>query len=159
MKRISPVGILLLTAVLAACSAVPAAHTTPPESATAEETEIRQLIEGFGKRLQTVSLLAPDAAEEIRKQYSEYAAPELLQIWMEDPLKAPGRLTSSPWPDRIEIEAMTKESGGYAVTGYVIEITSVEAANGGEAVRAPVRIFVERIQNRWWITGYVQSRG
>ena len=75
--------------------------TTPTQttaSNAAEETEIRDLVENFGKRLQDVSLLSPDAAQEIQKQYSEFVTPALLEMWMNDVSEAPGRIVSSPWP-------------------------------------------------------------
>ena len=73
-------------------------HTAASEAA--EEGEVRDLVESFGKTLQTVSLLAPDAAKEINKRYAEYVSCPLLEKWTSDPSQAPGRTVSSPWPDR-----------------------------------------------------------
>ena len=67
-------------------------------------------------------------------------------------------MVSSPWPERIEIGAVTEQSStGYLVTGDIIEITSTELANGGAADRIPVRIMVEKVQGTWLISGYEQS--
>lgn len=131
----------------------------PAEGNPADETEVRQLVDDFGKRLQSVSLLAPDAAQEIQQQYSEFVSPGLLQTWMSNPSEAPGRLVSSPWPDRIEITSMQKEAADrYIITGFVVEVTSVEVVNGGAAARTPVRIVAEKVQGDWRITAYAQQR-
>ncbi len=57
--------------------------------------------------------------------YAPYVAPELLDAWKSDPQHAPGRLTSSPSPDRIGIRAVQMNAdGSYVVTGTVIETAS-----------------------------------
>jgi hypothetical protein len=128
---------------------------TPTFDASVEEMEVRTLVEIFGKRLKSVSLLAPDAAQEIQTQYAEFVSPDLLAAWKSDPSKAPGRLTSSPWPDRIEISTLGKEgSDRYAMTGLVNEVTSVEAVNGGAFATQPVRMVVQKLQGGWLITEY-----
>jgi len=178
MKYIILAIILLAIVSLVACSIPPTtptqttaintatvslfAQATPPTTPTqttpstaAEETEIRDLVETFGKRLQNVSLQSPDAAQEIQKQYSEFVSPTRLEMWMNDVSKAPGRIVSSPWPDRIEITSLAKDgSDRYVITGFVVEITSMEVVNGGEAAKIPARIVVERVQGRWLITEY-----
>jgi hypothetical protein len=40
----------------------------------------------------------------------------------------------------------------------VIEITSVEAVNGGAAARIPVRLVVQKSQERWFIIEYIEER-
>jgi hypothetical protein len=170
----------LVTVSLVACSIPPAesAQTTgtavvplvtqtaamvKPTQATAnnaaEEAKIRNLVENFGKRLQAVPLLASDAAQEMQKQYSEFVSPALLERWMSDVSKAPGRAVSSPWPDRIEITTLAKEgSDRYVITGSIIEVTSVEVVNGGAAERIAVRVVVQKDQGRWFITEYEEER-
>ena len=139
-----------------------ATPTTPAPTAasqTDEETEVRNVVESFGKRIQNVSLLSPTAAQEMKQQYLGFVAPALLGTWMKDVSKAPGRKVSSPWPDRIEIASLAKDgSDRYLVTGSAIEISSVEVVNGGEAVRIPVRIVVERANGRWLITDYAEGQ-
>jgi len=141
-------------------SPVNPATNTPAQSSTddvSEEAQIKDLVFNFGKRLQNVSLLAPDAAQEIKNQYSEFVSPSLLEMWMNDVSKAPGRMVSSPWPDRIEITNLSKEgSDKYEVTGNVIEVTSVEVANGGAANKIPVRMVVQKVQGSWYIAGFEQ---
>ena len=80
-------------------------------------------------------------------------SPELLKEWQNDPQKAPGRVVSSPWPDRIEILSIVKlPDSSYEVKGDIIEVTSVEMANGGAAARRPITLTVGKIENRWLIT-------
>jgi hypothetical protein len=124
-----------------------------------EETEIRDLVENFGKKLQTVSLLSPDAAQEMEKQYSEFVVRTLLDAWTGDISKAPGRFVSSPWPDRIEITTLEKKgSDRYEISGFVVEVTSVEVVNGGAAAKIPVHIVVQKDQGHWMITEYAEER-
>jgi len=116
---------------------------------------VTTLVEGFGKKLQAVSLLAPAeiVSRSIQESYGDYVSPDLLAEWKRDPQKAPGRIVSSPWPDRIEILDLEKLSeSGYAVKGEVIEITSVELLNGGVAAKRPIALQVEKFENRWLIT-------
>ena len=69
-----------------------------------------------------------------------------------DPRNDPGRLTSSPWPDRIEIWAVEKSSvNEYKVDGEIIEVTSTEKAEGGIAAKKPITLAVKKIDNRWLI--------
>ena len=126
--------------------------TQPTADNAAEESEIRDLVRNFGKRLQMVSLLAPDAAQEMQKQYSEFVSPALLEMWANNVSKAPGRIVSSPWPDQIEITTLSKGSGRYEITGFVVEVTSTEVGSGEAAAKIPVRIVVQEEQGRWLIT-------
>jgi hypothetical protein len=129
------------------------------ENEVVEESEIRDLVENFGKKLQNVSLLSPDATQEIEKQYSEFVIRTLLDKWTGDVTKAPGRLVSSPWPDRIEITTLEKKgSDSYEITGFVVEITSVEVVNGGAAAKIPVHIVVQKDQGHWMIAEFAEER-
>jgi len=123
-----------------------------------EEAEVRNLVENFGKRLQRVSLLAPNALQDLQKQYSEFVSPTLLETWMNDISNAPGRMVSSPWPDRIEITTLTRETPDkYVINGFVVEITSTEVASDEAANKIPVHIVVERDQEQWLIKEYAEE--
>ena len=124
-----------------------------------DETQVRAVVTAFGGKLGQVSLLAPTAADDIRTQYAPYVSPALLEQWASDPSKAPGRTVSSPWPDRIEIDSVSAVSASqYSVSGRVIEVTSVEATNGGGAAyEIPVRITVQDGQGHWEITAYAEQ--
>lgn len=118
-----------------------------------DKTAVMSLVEDFGKKLQKVSLQAPseDVNKSMQENYGDIVAPELLTVWQKEPLKAPGRLTSSPWPDRIEILTAEKVANAYEVKGEIIEITSIEKVNGGVAAKRPITLLVKKIDNRWLI--------
>lgn len=119
-----------------------------------DEKAVANLVEDFGKKLQMVSLLAPkDIVEKsMRENYGDFVSQALLEEWISNPLNAPGRLTSSPWPDRIEIQDIKKSSeNSYEAKGEIIEITSLEKEKGGVAAKRPITLTVKKTDNRWLI--------
>lgn len=123
---------------------------TPQQTDESDKAAIVRLIEEFGNKLQTVSLQGPKdiVKESIQENYSNFVSPVLLIEWINNPEKAPGRLTSSPWPDRIEIMRVEKLSENvYEVTGEIIEVTSTNEI----AARRPISLKVEKLENRWLI--------
>lgn len=162
MKHILLAITFLFTISFPACT--PLAQPTAPQvveptqatvSDAGEEAEVRDLVENFGKRLQLVSLLAPEAAQDVQKQYAEFVSPTLLETWMDDIANAPGRMVSSPWPDRIEITTLEREAPDrYALNGFVVEITSTEVGSDEAANKIPVWIVAEKDQGHWLITEY-----
>lgn len=123
-------------------------------SSISEKEEIKRLVESFGSKLQYVSLLAPkDILEkDMQEHYGEYVSKQLIEKWVNDPMNAPGRQVSSPWPERIEIISINKVAEAtYEVQGEIIEITSVEKQNGGFAVKRPITLIVKKIDDHWLI--------
>ncbi|HHY36768.1 MAG TPA: copper amine oxidase N-terminal domain-containing protein [Firmicutes bacterium] len=121
------------------------------------EAEVTAVVETFGARLQMVSLLAPEdiLAQSMEENYGDLVAPGLLEEWLREPAKAPGRQLSSPWPERIEINALEKTAPNrYQVRGEIIEVTSAEVAGGGIAARRPINLVVEKVGNSWLITAF-----
>ena len=121
------------------------------ETQNNDEDAVNRLVEDFGKKLQLVSLLAPEnvLGESMQENYGEFVSPTLLEQWLKNSINAPGRLTSSPWPDRIEILSTEKISeGAYEVKGEIIEI-----ANGNDEIVAkrPITLVVEKIDRKWLI--------
>jgi hypothetical protein len=116
---------------------------------------VTRLVEDFGKKLQTVSLQASSDVikKSMQENYGDFVSPELLAAWQNEPLKALGRLTSSPWPDRIEILTIEKaaDADAYEVKGEIIEITSTEKTGGGVAAKEPIILRVNKIKDRWLI--------
>lgn len=117
--------------------------------------------EAFGRALKDVSLLAPepDVARAMQEHYGRLVAPELIAAWSQDPERAPGRLTSSPWPERIEIASTTAETPlRYRFSGDMIEVTS-EGGGIGEAAsiadRRPIMLTVEKRDTSWLIASVV----
>lgn len=162
--------VLILLAVAACSSAKPiqagseatATLVTSYETAAtlvAAEAKVGQFVEAFGRQLQSVSLLAPDAAEELQVKYAPFVSPALLKKWAQDLSKAPGRTVSSPWPDRIEILTVTRQSmSEYLFTGQIIEVTSAEVVNGGAFDKIPVTLTVDEVQGTLLISGYQQGQ-
>jgi hypothetical protein len=127
----------------------------PDQSNETDEMAVRSMVEEFGKRLQMVSLLAPKELLDtsMQENYGGLVAPELITQWQNDSQKAPGRMASSPWPDRIEISVINKSpENTYDVKGELIEITSVEKENGGAAAKRPIMLVAEKTGDRWLIT-------
>lgn len=116
-----------------------------------DEDTVNSLVEAFGKKLQMVSLLAPEDVLEqsMQENYGDYVSHTLLEQWLKDPINAPGRLTSSPWPDRIEIISTEKISEeAYEVKGEIIEIAS---ANDEAVAKRPITLVAEKIDGKWLI--------
>jgi hypothetical protein len=159
MNKTLPVALALLVSTsLIGCATSSGGEAPPkPPSQTqpsAEKAAVTALVEQFGRKLQAVSLLAPSdqVKQSMQAEYGGLVAPELLAQWQSNPQTAPGRVTSSPWPDRIEVRSVDQVRDGYRVTGEVIEVTSVEKAKGGAAVRRPITLEVGKVGGRWMIT-------
>lgn len=151
-KVLSLVLILALGVSLVGCSKV--SNVEPPRNEEIDKTTVARLVVDFGKKLQMVSLMAPTDVvnQSMQDNYGSLISPELLKQWQKDPLNAPGRMVSSPWPDRIEILTNEKLSEGvYEVKGEVIEITSVELNSGGVAAKRLISLIIKKIGNSWLI--------
>ena len=106
-----------------------------------DKTNVENLVKNFGDRLKMVSLLALEdlVKDSLKESYGEFVSPTLIEKWQSDPANAPGRVTSSPWPERIDILSVNKLSESeYVVYGSIIEMTSVEMTQGGIAAKRPI---------------------
>ncbi|MDB5255294.1 MAG: phage shock protein PspC [Candidatus Nomurabacteria bacterium] len=126
-----------------------------PTSATENQNEqaVRDTVQHFGETLQQVSLLAPAATlkPQMEKVYGSYLTPELLKQWQNNPDIALGRQTSSPYPDHISIDEVSKnEDGSYTVTADIIEMTSNPQDHFINA--QPVTFTVVNVNNEWRIS-------
>ena len=127
--------------------------------ASADKRAIRALVANFGIHLQKVSLLGPDASSTVATEYSPYVAPELLAVWQKDPVYAPGRRASSPWPDHIEIDSITPAvNDQYTVSAKIIMMTSNEVAHGGNAGTVPILIQLGKVSGNWEIIGFTRTQ-
>lgn len=113
----------------------------------------------FGGKLKNVSLLADKAtlATSIEENYGPYITPELLADWKANPEHAPGRLTSSPWPDRLVIGSMTTQGQSRVITGEVILVTSMETA-GESADTVPFVAQMIPVDGTWKIAAYQEEK-
>lgn len=117
------------------------------------EGDVRTTVAQFGNHLNSVSVLSPSAAEDIQKAYAPFVSPELLAAWVANPMTAPGRISSSPWPDHIEVDTVTmSEDGTYEVLGRVMLKTST-----GDAGIIPVSLTVENRESGYVITRYEEN--
>ena len=117
------------------------------------EGDVRSTVAAFGNQLNAVSLLSPDAADQIRAAYGPYVSEELLASWIENPSTAPGRATSSPWPDHIEVERVTmNDTDAYDVSGRIILTAST-----GDAGSVPVFLTVANTEHGYRITAYAEG--
>jgi hypothetical protein len=133
----------------------PASERPAAHDSAAAVSEITRLVERFGERMKLVSLLAPDSAvtRSLREQYAELVTPELLERWIREPRAAPGRLVSSPWPERIKVQAVSRSApDSYDVRGELLERTNADPPGSGR--RTPVRLVVERVAGSWRIAAY-----
>lgn len=125
--------------------------TTVTTNSNEHEKEIVYgVVEKFGSNLQKISLLGPkeQLERDMQENYGDVASPELIEQWLMDPLQAPGRLYSSPWPDRIDIKNTEKLSeNAYSFEGEIIEIANVDKI----VERIPIDLVVERLGDRWLI--------
>jgi len=127
----------------------------PPSAGVVSNTEdqaVRAFVTEFGNKFKNVSLLADDVSAQIANEYSAYASPELIGRWQSGQEFPPGRHTSSPWPDRIEIvEVKLENSGIYRVLGNVIEITNADTPLEPAAVY-PIFLTIEKRGNGFIVT-------
>lgn len=133
-----------------------------PDNEADDIERIKTIIDDFGRVLANVPLLSPpDILEEnISEYYSPFLSEELISRWNNNPSEALGRLTSSPWPDHIEIIQVKKVTENkYEVSGNVVEVTSAEEATPEEdySNKYRVSLVVERINDRWLITEAVKE--
>lgn len=136
-------------------------ENVPVETMTDEDkTKIKEVVTLFGSRLKNVSLTQDEELlkEAIRAEYGELVSPLLLERFLEDPTHAPGRLTSSPWPERIEILDMYRSGDYYDVSGEIIFWTSEEATEGdGDAGKEPLFLTLVNVDGKWLIAEYQTS--
>ncbi len=162
MQKILPIGLGAGAAILIGVLVAMGAFRAPaPNTAVsnAEDVAIRSVIGELGSKFKNVSLLAPDASVQISAQYSRYITPKLLALWQAKPENAPGRQTSSPWPDRIEITTVTHKEVSATAKGNVVEVTNADTRDF--AAMYPVVITLEKRDNVWlvsdWQKGPVQT--
>jgi hypothetical protein len=156
MKHIVLITLVVGVAISSvACDTISIGRTKTYNSNLTEEAVVKSVIEDFGRRPQLVSLQSPNASQAMIEAYSEFLGPDLLETWANEPTRAPGRIVSSPWPDRIEISTLLKAGPDvYEITGFVIEVTSLEVDKGSAAHKIPVKMVVQKVQGQWLITDY-----
>ena len=121
------------------------------------EGAARETIVGFGSKLKNVPLLSDEKTlkQSINKEYKPYVTNELLNFWLDNLDSAPGRATSSPWPEKIEILEFDKTNEGYISEGYIVLMTSVDIERGsGNSGTIPVKLKLVDEGSGWKISKY-----
>ncbi|HWQ29573.1 MAG TPA: hypothetical protein VN549_01180 [Negativicutes bacterium] len=162
MKRLLLLAIaLLLSFSMIACTNTSVGNDQKDagagdKTAVNDEAAVRNIVEDFGKKLQSVSLLAPqDVLEKSMKEnYGEFVTQELIEKWISDPEKAPGRLTSSPWPDSIEMLAVERISDNECqVRGKIVEVANAEGSGTKTVAKRPITLDLKKTDGKWLISG------
>lgn len=118
-------------------------------SQASQENAASSTVASFGKTMQQVSLLAPNASSTIASVYAPYVDPTLLAQWEANPTDAPGRVVSSPWPDHIQITSIAPQGAGYVVDGELVFMAST-----GVASETPVVVQLENENGSWMIVAF-----
>ena len=130
---------------------------TAIHGASDQKTAVKTVVTEFGKRLRMVAVLAPKemVTKAMDEEYSALVSADLLAMWRNNPEEAPGKRTSSPSPERIDISSIeAKGHDTYVVKGKVILLTAQERRDGGIFQANPVTMTVEQRHGKWVITAY-----
>jgi len=113
--------------------------------------EAEAIVSEFGSRLKNVSLLAPEdeLKREIEENYKDFVVPELLSAWIAEPASAPGRLVSSPWPEKIEI--WDAAIGPDSISFGARVATAASAGETGIFYAADIKMV--KVSGKWLISG------
>jgi|GEM_PF-430934 len=165
MKRLLLlVLILVLSVSMLACTNTSANAGREPQQIDETDNDgradkidetIKKVVEDFGKKLQNVSLLAPKDVlkKSMKENYSEFVTQELIEKWINDPAGAPGRQTSSPWPDHIEIiDVKQLSESAYQVNGKIIEIANAKDEKTEVAAKRPITLIISAVDDKWLIS-------
>ena len=114
-----------------------------------EYENIMNFVESFGQKLKYVSLQSEDEQidEDIKNYYSNYLTSELLNKWLNNHEIVLGRLSSSPWPEKIEVLSileLTRDS--YILKGNLIEVTSTDLTQ-----KAGISLIIKKVNGSWLI--------
>ena len=122
-----------------------------------EEAAVRLIVEGFGQRMQNVELLSGEVQSQIRNQYGPFASNDMIEQWLEEPSRAPGREVSSPGPARIEVYTIEPEGEDtYRVHAWVKYVTA-EDGPGEASAEQPISLLVSYNGSAWVIVNYATT--
>lgn len=124
-----------------------------------EQRAVEDMVLAFGQQLKNVPLTASQEilSASLKKEYETTVAPALLTRWIQGPKNAPGRATSSPWPERIEIKSMEKVGDYYEIVADIVEMTSAEVEGGTESGRTAVYLTAALVNSKWQVVEYQTS--
>lgn len=142
-------AVFILLALIAAGAAF---HFWPRKSAqntqNQDEMAVKNTVLDFGSALKNVSLLSPTVGDDMKKNYGNYLTQELLNIWEANPKQALGKITSSPWPENIEILGLRQlDANTYIVAGQINLL-----ASSGPAGSQPIGFIIVKSNGKWLIS-------
>jgi len=148
LKIFVAIAVLFLAAAVAAGAYFFQKSTDQENAKAADQAAVRSLVENFGQKLKNVSLLSMTASDDIEQNYKDFVSNDLLNRWKTEPFSAPGRETSSPWPDSIVVQEIHQQNqNAYEVSGKIINMTSA-----GQAPSRSFEALVLRIgENKTWL--------
>jgi hypothetical protein len=149
------ISVVLFAAIMATGFFYFSTRNSDPEAK--DKKEITEQVTDFGKQLQKVNLLESrtKVGLSLTNNYTPYITQELLASWIYDPTKAPGRTVSSPWPDSIVIDSISKIGpDAYKVNAKVLFKTSKEMTSGGSSHQEPVTLTLKKAGVIWLITKF-----
>lgn len=131
------------------------------------EKKITDIVENFGSKLNRIpfSSSIDTVKNSITITYSDLVTPELLQSWLSDISKVPGRINPGPWLDYIEIDSMTEiKTDFYLVRGYIVERNGSDKKAGYLVEKRKVTISLMKTDYKWLINNvqlgdYVDNLG
>lgn len=127
--------------------------TTDSQSVSnADDAAVRTFVQNFAQTFKNVSLLADDVNAQIDREYTGYVSPELLTAWKERRESAPGRYTSSPWPESMEVVEVVQTGNTFRVKGNVLEVTTGEGGKPEPAAVYPLTLAVEKRGDSYMIS-------
>lgn len=143
------IGLILLTV-----TSVSVYYMQRVPNRSRDMSQVSELVTTFGAYQKSIQVLGPATTtkSDIQQNYGQFVTGELLQQWRLNPSLAPGRTTSSPWPDRIEIDSVSPQGSGYVVSGRLILMTAT-----GESGEIPVVMIVIREEEAWKIAAYQEA--
>lgn len=146
------VGILALAGV---------AYLAPSLDQAKEESDVKLLVTDFGLKLKNVPLAGEENATKaaIQENFGPLVTEEVMEQWLANPQLAPGRLTSSPWPERIDIATLSKQGQSYVVSGDIVMMTSAQMASSAtDAGHVPVIMQVVKENDKWVVAAYQEKQ-
>jgi hypothetical protein len=128
--------------------------TPSPVITITNEQFVHQAVSDFGGCLKSVKLDVPKQGTitAMERGMKRLITDRLYRAFVQDSSKIPGRITSSPWPDSIQIDSMQKlDDTSYTVSGEIILMTSDALAQGGNAGETPVTLTLVEVNGTWLI--------
>lgn len=131
----------------------------PAAKMNREADAAQTVLLAFGEKLKNVPLQGDESTvtKAIEENYAPYVTEELLADWKANHEHAPGRLTSSPWPDHLGVASVSEQGAGILMSGEVVLKTSAEnSAEGADTI--PYVALLISTDSGWKIAAYQEEK-